>query len=91
MGYARYTVRRADGTEIEAGYGVVAECDQDNCTREIDRGLAFLCGDGPGGGEHGCGCYFCGEHLYTAPKGEDGGLCGGCLPETDDDGHRLHC
>ncbi|MFE4356125.1 hypothetical protein [Kitasatospora sp. NPDC056800] len=90
MGNAHYTVRRADGTEIEAGYGVPTVCGQDECPTEIDRGLAYLCGDEPGGGEHGCGDYFCGEHRYMAPEGESGDLCGGCLPETDDDGRRLY-
>jgi hypothetical protein len=62
MGYTRYTVYR-NGQEIEAGYGVDDVCNKDGCTAEIDRGLGFLCGRSPGGDEHGCGFYFCGEHL----------------------------
>ncbi|MFI5938059.1 hypothetical protein [Actinoplanes sp. NPDC051494] len=59
MGYAFYTL--ADGRE--AGYGVTAVCDEKDCTVEIDRGLAYLCGETPGGDEWGCGDYFCGQHL----------------------------
>ncbi|MFE2174401.1 hypothetical protein [Kitasatospora sp. NPDC059462] len=65
MGYAYYTVTRADGTEIEAGYDVAAVCEEDGCTEEIDRGLAYLCGSTPGTPEDGCGGYFCSRHLYT--------------------------
>ncbi|MFF2080613.1 hypothetical protein ACFVXG_38345 [Kitasatospora sp. NPDC058162] len=57
MGNAFYTVRRADGTEIEAGYGVDAVCEQDGCTEQIDRGLDHLCGSTPGAPEDGCGKY----------------------------------
>ncbi|WP_031077750.1 hypothetical protein [Streptomyces sp. NRRL WC-3742] len=48
MGYAYYTVTRADGIEIEAGYGVEATCEQGGCTTRIDRGQAHLCGSTPG-------------------------------------------
>jgi hypothetical protein len=60
MGYAYYTL--ADGRE--AGYGVDALCDHPDCGAEIDRGLAYLCGQRPGGYPHGCGDYFCSGHLY---------------------------
>jgi hypothetical protein len=46
----------------DIGYGVPAPCDQPGCPEEIDRGLGFVCGDDPYGGEHGCGLYFCGRH-----------------------------
>jgi hypothetical protein len=59
MGYAYYTL--ADGRE--AGYGVDSICDENGCTEKIDRGLWYLCGETPGDNEHGCGGYFCGEHL----------------------------
>lgn len=62
MGYAHYTVTR-NGEEIEAGYGVDAECDKEECDAAIDRGLAFLCGQTPGGDEFGCGFYFCAAHM----------------------------
>lgn len=48
----------------DIGYGVPAQCDQPECTEEIDRGLGYVCGGEPYGGEHGCGLYFCGQHLY---------------------------
>lgn len=50
----------------DIGYGVPARCDHPGCTAEIDRGLAFVCGGQPYGGEHGCGLYFCGKHLTYA-------------------------
>lgn len=54
----------------DIGYGVPAQCDHPDCTAEIHRGLAYVCGGEPYGGEHGCGLYFCGSHLcYTV--GED--------------------
>lgn len=47
----------------DIGYGVPAYCDQPRCKAVIDRGLAFVCGGEPYGGDKGCGLYFCGEHL----------------------------
>lgn len=47
----------------DIGYGVPAFCDHPDCNAEIDRGLSHVCGGEPYGGEHGCGLYFCGEHL----------------------------
>jgi hypothetical protein len=46
----------------DIGYGVPAICDQPGCTESIDRGLGFVCGGEPYGGEHGCGLYFCFDH-----------------------------
>lgn len=88
MGYAAYTITR-NGQQIEAGYAIEAVCEQDGCTAAIDRGLGYLCGAEPGGTEYACGGYFCGEHLYAAPTGETGSLCGACMPETDDDDIRI--
>lgn len=88
MGYAYYTVYR-NGQKIEAGYGVEADCEEANCGERIDRGLAYLCGNEPGGDEYGCGGYYCGKHLYGAPEGETGGRCKRCTPETDDNDIRL--
>lgn len=57
----------------DIGYGVPAFCDHPRCHAEIDRGLAYVCGGEPYGGERGCGLYFCGEHLAAyAP------LCSRC-------------
>lgn len=57
------------------GYGVPAFCDHPDCAEEIDRGLAYVCGNQePFGGEHGCGLYFCENH-------RDGwGYCERCSP-----------
>jgi hypothetical protein len=63
MGNAYYEIYR-NGEKIEAGYGVEAVCEEDGCEEKIDRGLAFLCGETPGGDEYGCGGYYCSKHLY---------------------------
>ncbi|MFD8949447.1 hypothetical protein ACFV0B_11390 [Streptomyces xanthophaeus] len=78
MGYAHYEITR-NGQKIEAGYGVQASCEQDGCEEQIDRGLAYLCGKEPGGDEHGCGGYFCGQHHYMSLDEEVGDLCGECI------------
>lgn len=46
----------------DIGYGVPAFCDHPDCDTEIDRGLAFVCGGQPYGGQDGCGLYFCPRH-----------------------------
>lgn len=46
----------------DIGYGVPAICDHPGCGAEIDRGLDYVCGDGPEGGETGCGLHFCTKH-----------------------------
>ncbi|MEE6264933.1 hypothetical protein V2E29_04630 [Streptomyces diastatochromogenes] len=74
MGYARYEVFRR-GQTIEAGYDVATTCEQPSCNETIDRGLAHLCGETPGDDEHGCGGYFCDQHLYMAPEGQHGERC----------------
>lgn len=52
-----------DGTwKRDIGYGVVAYCDHPGCITTIDRGLSFVCGEEPYGGDCGCGLYFCGPH-----------------------------
>lgn len=60
-----------------AGYGVPCQCEHPDCKAKIHRGLACVCGDEPGGGEHGCGLYFCGKHLLIS--GRRGQLCEKCL------------
>ncbi|TXS22408.1 hypothetical protein EAO70_05985 [Streptomyces sp. adm13(2018)] len=77
MGYASYTIQR-NGETIEAGYGIDATCEEPGCDADIDRGLAHLCGQTPGGDEHGCGGYYCGSHLCIGPSDETGDLCGRC-------------
>lgn len=61
MGYQVYEHQGRD-----CGYGVPAECDHPDCRTEIDRGVSYLCGGEPGGGEHGCGLFFCNDHLNFA-------------------------
>jgi len=68
----------------DVGYAVKATCDQDGCDEQIDRGLSYVCGGAPDGGEHGCGLHFCGQHLSYAWRGEDEDemsppLCASCL------------
>jgi hypothetical protein len=59
----------------DIGYGVPAFCDHPDCGKKIDRGLAYVCGGQPYGGEFGCGLYFCGDHLYCGEKEQ---LCQRC-------------
>jgi hypothetical protein len=83
MGYARYEIYR-NGEKIQAGYGIETVCEKDGCNEKIDRGLAFLCGETPGGDENGCGGYFCGQHLYGG-IGPAEGLCGRCSKRHDEE------
>jgi hypothetical protein len=68
MGWSRGEV---NGREV--GYAVKATCDREGCTEKIDRGLAYCCGGEHGGGERGCGDYYCDKHLYNhdCPFDED--------------------
>ena len=54
----------------DIGYGVPARCDYPGCKARIDRGLAYVCGGEPYGGEHGCGLYFCSKHRGWACEEE---------------------
>ena len=56
------------------GYGVPSLCDQPNCGEEIDRGMAYLCGDG----EFGCGLFFCYEHLEISSSDNEPQMCERC-------------
>jgi len=38
----------------DVGYGVPAWCDHPGCEAEIDRGLSYVCGNEPYGGDHEC-------------------------------------
>lgn len=74
MGYAVYERNGRD-----CGYGIPSLCDQPDCHERIDRGLAHLCGQDPGGDEWGCGLYFCGSHLFLPDNdGELGWRCSAC-------------
>ena len=46
----------------DVGYGVPCVCDHPGCNRRIDRGLAYVCGGEPYGGDDGCGLFFCEKH-----------------------------
>ena len=61
--------------ERDIGYGVPAICDHPGCGKQIDRGLAYVCGSGPYGEEHGCGLFFCLAHLGMTDRGQ---LCERC-------------
>lgn len=70
------------------GYAVSAVCDHKSCHTKIDRGLSFVCGDMHGGGDHGCGKYFCTKHLFIVkPKGTDKfvSLCSSCSKTVEED------
>ena len=63
----------------DIGYAVPATCDHPGCGAEIDRGLSYVCGSEPYGGEHGCGLYFCDKHTHTAgDRRENVQLCTRC-------------
>lgn len=69
----------------DIGYGVPAVCDHPGCNAEIDRGLSYVCGSEPKGGEHGCGLYFCEEHRRTAgDKRDKASLCTKCYQGNGD-------
>ncbi len=60
----------------DVGYGVPALCDHPDCGEEIDRGLSYVCGNEPFGGETGCGLFFCYGHKHH-------GLCERCTAADD--------
>lgn len=70
----------------EVGYLIDATCDLDGCDTEIDRGLAYVCGGMHDGGEHGCGRYFCAQHLgYGNNAPQPVQLCDACANEIDEE------
>jgi len=69
----------------DIGYGVPARCDHPGCDAEIDRGLAYVCGSQPYGGDYGCGLYFCSKHRRTAgDKRDNAELCSRCYRSAAD-------
>lgn len=59
---------------------VPATCDSPGCGKKIDRGLAYVCGHEPHGGDHGCGLFFCEDHQFIAGKKRDYvQICKRCL------------
>lgn len=78
MGWA---VRYDPNWRRDVGYGVPATCDYPDCSKDIDRGLGYVCGSAVYGGEHGCGLHFCDDHLFY-DYASDGGslqLCEKCV------------
>lgn len=74
-----------DHWQRDIGYGVPAICDHPDCDKQIDRGLPYVCGNEPFGGEHGCGLYFCEEHHPHSIEDDErldragaNGLCDRC-------------
>jgi hypothetical protein len=59
----------------DIGYGVPATCDYPGCNAAIDRGLSYVCGGEPFGGDRGCGLYFCKAHLRMGRRVQ---LCTRC-------------
>jgi hypothetical protein len=49
----------------DIGYGVPSICDHPKCDAAIDRGLSYVCGAAPHGGEKGCGLFFCSKHQVS--------------------------
>jgi hypothetical protein len=68
-----WSIGKDPNRDRDVGYGVPAYCDHPQCWAEIDRGLAYCCGDYHGGDEKGCGLYFCAHHLSAF-----GNLCPKC-------------
>ena len=60
----------------DIGYGVPAYCDHPDCKKEIDRGLGYVCGGEPEGGERGCGLFFCEAHQVGYDQ-----TCACCAPK----------
>lgn len=54
----------------DVGYGIPSYCDHPDCDEVIDRGLAYVCGGEPYGGEEGegCGLFFCVGHQVGSPQ-----------------------
>lgn len=66
MGYAVYWHWKH---QRHCGYGVPAYCDQPGCMEEINRGMAYVCGE-PLADQFGCGLYFCEKHMVGSRKVE---------------------
>ena len=63
MGWGLGEDTSRDEGDRDIGYSVDAVCDELGCHVEIDRGLGYVCGGAPYGGDHGCGGFFCRGHL----------------------------
>lgn len=61
MGWSDCGINKTTGEPM--GYSYEGQCSHPDCEADIDHGLAYVCGGMHEGGEHGCGRYFCYEHL----------------------------
>lgn len=75
MGYAVY-----ENGHRWCGYGVPAVCDRPNCSAQINRGLAYICGGDPHS-DKGCGLFFCEDHLWISTANRDPQMCERCLDD----------
>ena len=64
-----------DNWNRDIGYGVPAYCDAPKCMVKIDRGLSYVCGGEPYGGNRGCGLYFCANHLFQGTESQQCKRC----------------
>jgi hypothetical protein len=69
MGWA--VGENAQGRDV--GYGVPSVCDHPDCSAPIDRGLSHVCGGMHDGDEHGCGRYFCDQHMHRGCREDSSG------------------
>lgn len=67
----------------DIGYGVPATCDHPGCEAVIHRGLAYACGAEHGGGDDGCGLYFCADHLLVGVDGKERQVCERCARDAE--------
>lgn len=81
MGWARCGYNNTIGKWM--GYGYDGVCSEPGCNKVIDHGLSYVCGGMHEGGEHGCGDYFCEEHLeyHWCGSGGECKLCKKCMSE----------
>ena len=70
-----------DKWKRDIGSGVPSICDHPDCAKEIDRGLSYVCGEEPYGGDVGCGLYFCDDHMFCTDDGIR--VCERCATEAD--------
>lgn len=75
------------------GYAFEAKCDHPGCTADIDRGLAYACGEmhGDNDPEGSCEGYFCYDHrrYVDLPNGRAHNVCFDCaakIPDWDGEG-----
>ncbi len=71
------------------GYCHEATCDHPECSKEIDRGLSYVCGDMHCDDEYSCEKYFCEDHqrnLLQTDQGHLISICDECAAIAIDSG-----